>query len=221
MAVVKGGVYGTTANYSSATISSITYSHTVASGNARLLMVSVAAQSRPKVAGNYLTPTATFNGISMTTLIDLNDANSGYYTSCHILYIYNPPIGTYSLTLNFPNTYSLGVYVAAVGSMDFSNAQLGVTYTSFSTNTGSITTSPFTNSYVIGALALPGGRTAPTLTAGTLIRNVRGDLDSSMGTAYNTSSTTTATLTWLYSGLYALARVDDYRGKTFQVIKWW
>jgi uncharacterized repeat protein (TIGR01451 family) len=180
------------------TLVPFSFSHTVGTGNQRLLVVAVTIRN-----GINLASGVTYGGTALTSLGSTQ--NSDGLVHVQMYYLKNPPSGTANVTVSL-----LGLTNAAAGAMSFSGVDpintFGAISSDSSTGTGttdpSTTVASATNNLVIDAVALEGSAGALTVgggqtqrwtaTTGGAATNIRGVGSTEAGAASVTMSWTKA-----------------------------
>lgn len=91
----------------------MTSSFTVNSGTDRILIVAVL------MGGNDYVSSVTYNGVSLTYLTDITEANR----CSKVYYLVNPPVGTFNVVVNFSAVYNYntGLSISAYNGVDQTN----------------------------------------------------------------------------------------------------
>ncbi|MFA5783729.1 MAG: agmatine deiminase family protein, partial [Phycisphaerae bacterium] len=146
-----------TTNTSNASRTSATFSHTVAAGDDRLLVVSVMFEGDDSVSS------ITYAGYSLT---QATTRKSGSSSGCgvEIWYLVDPPVGTASVVVNFgTSVVPSGITAVNFTGVDQSDP-IGATAGAYASSGTSVTTSittENTNSLIFGAATGHGGDTYP------------------------------------------------------------
>ncbi|MBN1393176.1 MAG: hypothetical protein JW947_10290, partial [Sedimentisphaerales bacterium] len=145
-----------TTNLSSSARTSATFSHTVAAGNDRLLVVSV------MVRGNITASSVTYGGTALTRAVSQTSSSSG--TTTEIWYIVAPTVGTANVVV----TFSASANPSAIAAINVTGADqsspIGATGKNTATTGTSITMNITTlndTSLILGAATAYGGNTDP------------------------------------------------------------
>lgn len=189
----------TTAFNNGDSISSLTFSHTVSSGNNRLLLVGVSAE--------VSVSTITFNGTSLTKL---DDNDFGNYNS--VWYLIAPTVTTANVVVTFAGSGNLYPCVIATNftDVDQTTPNRAVSNSASNSNTG-CTVSPTsqTGDLVVdflGKRSVGSGISNPTIGSGGTDRayiNAGSITDISLGTETGATTSTTMNWTWGLNQYYA------------------
>ena len=134
--------------------SSVSFSHTVASGTDNVLVVVVSAMKYQTGSNVFDVGTVTYNGTSLTnaTEVDGYTTNRNYATS--IWYLANPDTGSHTLAVNMAGSETVNEWV--VGAMNFSGVDQTTVIRATASNTGDTTpltatlTTTANNSVIVG-----------------------------------------------------------------------